>query len=79
MKIKLNKNVIIENLQTEDELIDSSVIESIYVIRKLMGLVESLDNGHIEVIQNLNANGQAFSEEYNIWYNDGEFEIINEE
>lgn len=66
MKVILKSKETIENLYSEKELSDLSIVESFYVIRILKALAESLENGFIEVSE-MNENGQVFSEKYNIW------------
>lgn len=46
MNIKLIADKVFETIPSEDELIDLSILESFYVIRKLKALVESLENGN---------------------------------
>lgn len=66
MKIQLKRKETIDNLYGEEDLKDLSILESIYSIRILKALEESLENGFIEVTKT-NESGQAYSEKYNIW------------
>ncbi len=75
MKVELLKDNIIKNIDTEDNLLDSSKLESIYEIRKLKGLVESLNEGFIEV-DKVNKHGQAFSSQFEIWFNKDEYNSL---
>lgn len=66
MKVKLKSKETIEHLYNESELSELSLMESIYSIRILKALAESLENGFIEVTDK-NDSGQVFSEKYKIW------------
>lgn len=66
MKVVLNSKETIESIYDENELMDLSIMESIYAIRTLKALVESVENGFIEVSKQ-NNNGQVYSEKYQIW------------
>jgi len=75
MKIKLNRLEIINNLYTEEELSDLSIMESFYHIRKLKALSESLESGYIK-IDKTNQYNQVYSNKYEIWFNLNEYELI---
>jgi hypothetical protein len=72
MKIKLNRLEIINNFYTEEELLDLSRMESIYHIRKLKALSESLEMGYIDV-DKINNHKQVFSKKYGIWFDKSEY------
>lgn len=72
MKATLNRHEIIKNLPTEEELLNLSTIEAIYVIRKLKALTESCSVGCVEVNKKSNTHGQKFSEKFQIWFNKNE-------
>lgn len=74
MIARLKRSDIINNLYSEEQFLDLSKMESLYAIRKLKALSESMDIGYI-TIDNI-INNQAFSEKYDIWFNQGEYDII---
>ena len=77
LRVKLNKNAVIKNLTTEEVLLDqSSVVDSLYIIRRLKGLIESITNGYIEVKNESNDYGQRYSEEFMVWFNKDEMSEI---
>lgn len=78
MKIKLSPKVIIEELPNKDQIQNCLRLELIYDIRKLKALVESMQNGGIEVKENVK-NKQCFSKKFNIAFRENEFEIISTE
>lgn len=65
IKVKLDKVKILNNIKSEDELFDSSTIESIYAIRTLKALLH-LGEDVIEV-EIINAHGQAYLKDFSIW------------
>lgn len=65
MKVKLDKEKIINEIPTEDDLLDSSKLESIYVIRQLKALLE-LKESVFEPAE-LNKYNQCFLPEFDIW------------
>ena len=71
MKITLTNNI--ADKINEDRLLDLSIIESIYEIRKLRALVESKDKGYIICKDESNNHGQVYSEKYQIWFCSDEF------
>ena len=77
MKIVLIPEKIIENLYTEEQLSDLSVLESIYEIRKLKAAI--LSNGKpIEVTTNKMRYPQVYSNEYNIWFQSNEYRELKD-
>ncbi|MCK9446779.1 hypothetical protein M0Q50_07970 [bacterium] len=72
MKIKLIKEEILNNLYSEEDLRDLSIMESIYSIRKLKALADSLDGEYILVSDDIK-NGQVFSHKYQIWFLENEY------
>jgi len=72
MKIKLIKEEILNNLYSEEDLRDLSIMESIYSIRKLKALADSLDGEYILVSDDIK-NGQVFSHKYQIWFSNNEY------
>lgn len=69
MKVRLSKRVMLRDLPSEEDLLDGSFTETIYVIRKLKALIESEFYGSIEVSNEANEHGQRFSKQFNIWFN----------
>jgi hypothetical protein len=69
MKAHLRKRIVLRNLPTEEQLLDQSMMESIYVIRKLKALLESEFRGDIEVSNEPNSSGQHYSKEFKVWFN----------
>lgn len=74
IKIKLNPDIIIKNIPTDEELSDNGIMESIYIIRKLKALSKSQENGYI-ICDELN-NDSALSNEYDIWFYKDEFIVL---
>jgi len=75
MIARLKKSNIIDNLYSEEQFLDLSKMELLYAIRKLKALLESMEIGYI-TIDRINNDKQCFSEKYDIWFNQGEYEII---
>jgi len=74
-KAILNKKQILDSLMTDEEYSEYSILEILYDMRKLKGLVKSSEEGYIEVGES-KENGQRFSEEFDIWFNENELTII---
>lgn len=74
-KIILLPENIIDNIPTEEELSDGSMIEAIY-IRKLKALAESLENGSIDVLDKPNVSSQVYCEKHEIWFQSDEFKLV---
>jgi len=64
MKVKLKSKETIDSLYSEDDLKELSIMESIYSIRILKALTDSLENGYIDVIDK---GGKVFSEKHQIF------------
>lgn len=75
MKVQLIRSNIIENLYSEEQLSDYGLMESIYAIRKLKALAESLATGSIEVQDSTNNSSQVFSVKYDIWFQAEEYKL----
>ncbi len=75
MKIQLIKSEILDGIPTESNLFDSSIADSLYAIRKLKALSESLEKGFIETSK-INSNDQAWSDEFQIWFSKHEYTKI---
>lgn len=73
MKVKLLRKSIIAGIPTEEQLSDLVILEGTYVIRTLKALVKSLDEGSIEVSEEIE-NGQVFSKEFDIWFQKDEYQ-----
>jgi len=65
INVKLDKVKILDNLKSEEELFDSSIIESIYEIRKLKALL-NVNEDTFEV-ESINDHGQAYLKDFSIW------------
>lgn len=77
MKIRILPLKIVESIQTEDSLLDQSIIESIYEIRALKVAIE-LANKDVEVTKT-NTVGQVFIDSHDIWLRPDTFvELPNE-
>jgi len=76
MIIRLIPEKIIECIPSDEELSDQSIMESIYVIRKLKALAESQEIGFIEVDPTKESDGQRYSDKFEIWFRVGTFIII---
>lgn len=74
MRVKLIKDAILNSLNSEEDLSDMSTMEAIYDIRKLKALVYSMENDGIEVSKPSLSNSVR-SKEYEIWFNEGEYEV----
>lgn len=68
MKIILIPKKVIESIPSDEVLSDSSIMESLYTIRLLKALAESLENGYIDVNDSKKSNGQVYSDKYEIWF-----------
>lgn len=76
MKVKLISENILKYSYTEEELsFEYSKTESFYLIRKLKATIKSVENGGIEVLEP-DKNGQVYSDEFSIWFQDYEYKII---
>ncbi len=75
MRVKL-LNTIISNITntSEEQLIEQSSIETIYYVRKLKALTKSNENGFIDITKKQTT--QVYSEEFEIWFTEDEFEIL---
>lgn len=71
MKIKILPQTIVDSTQSEDKLLDCSVIESIYEIRALKAAIELADK-EIEITKS-NGSGQVFLDSHDIWLKPGTF------
>lgn len=74
MQAKLNASTILANLPTEEQLSELSPLESLYAIRKLKALSDSLQNGFI-MLEHRTEN-YAYSEVYGIGFTSDEFSRI---
>ena len=74
MKVKLKKDVILNSID-EDMLLDQSTIESIYTIRKLRALVESVEVGFIEV-EEKRQHDCSYSSKYEINFMSDSYEEV---
>lgn len=72
--VRLKRAEIVNGI-SEAELFESSTMDAIYVIRKLMALVEYLGDGYIWV-DDTNDCGQVYSKKFDIWFNDDEWEEV---
>ena len=75
MNAILHGQNVIDSLMSEEKYLDTSIVESLYAIRKLKGLVSSISNGGI-VVGDANEHGQRFCEKFNVWFNENEMKII---
>ena len=65
MKVKLDKEKIMNAIPSEDELLDSSKVESIYIIRQLKALLALGDS--VFEPKTVNEHNQCFLSEFDIW------------
>jgi len=72
-KVKLIIPTILERLPTEEELLDMSSIEGVYVMRQFKAVAEFIDKGYIEVTMK---NSGVFSDKFKFFFNDGEYEEL---
>ncbi len=75
MRAKLNGQKIIDSIEPEEGLQESSIMESIYVIRQFKAYVEFVEKGFIEV-DKIDIHGQMFSKKFEIWFQIDEYELI---
>jgi len=73
MKIEILYKKVLENISSEEELLGTSTLESIYEIRKLKALAHSLAEGGLFVDAQINEHGQIFIDKYEIWLNSNEW------
>lgn len=73
-KVKIIIEEIIDTLPSNEELGDSSIMETIYIFSKLRAYRKSLKDGFIEVHPDTNEYGQVYSDEFDIWFSKGEYE-----
>lgn len=76
MKVILKYDPILDSIMKEETLLEMSSMEMIYAIRKLKALAESQKNGSVEMRDDLNKNGQAYSEKHQLWFDPDEFMIL---
>lgn len=74
MYIQIKPLQIIDNIPDEDELLDSSHMESLYAIRKLK--VAAKYGNSIIKIALINKHNQVFIEEFDIWIGENEYVTI---
>lgn len=70
MIISIIPEKIAEGITSEDELLGSSTIESIYQIRKLRAAIQ-LDGKSFSAT--INTGGQAYIDTHEIWIDEGEY------
>ena len=72
--IELNATEILDNMYSEEELLDLSTMESIYCIRKLKGIALGgsffVDDSKIE-------EGNCYVKECGAWYNGKEWSMVS--
>jgi len=85
MKVKLIPENIFKNIPSEEELVDMSILESIYIIRKLKACIVSEKNGFIEVSQPCidgnyedDIKNQIFSPVFNTGFLPNEYEKLED-
>ena len=65
MKVKLDKDIIMSQNYTEEELTELSIMESLYIIRKLKALIALGDT--VFEPEKINGHNQCFLPEFDIW------------
>lgn len=73
MKVMLKVEAILENMPSEEHLLDVSHIDSIYAIRKLTAAVRAAHYNQSHILGEVNEHGQRYSEIYKIWFDADEF------
>ena len=76
MKVKLKYDPVTDSIMKEETLLDMGSMEMIYALRKLKALAESQEKGSVEVLDDLNGHGQAYSVIHKIWLDKDEFEKL---
>lgn len=71
MKVKILVDAILENSQSEEDLLEYSTIESIYEIRRLKTALMFRDK--MINVEQVNNSGQIYIEATQIWINKGEY------
>lgn len=74
MKVKILAEKILENAQKEEDLLDQSIIESIYEIRRLK--VALIYGNQIIDIEQSNNHNQIYINSLEIWINENEYQKI---
>ena len=72
-KVKIKADVVIKGLYSEEEILDLSILESIYEVRKLKAVIECMQKGYIVARYPINRFNQCFSEEFDICFLKEEF------
>lgn len=65
MKVKLDKEYMMECMYSEEQLLELSIAESFYVIRKLKALL-ALGESVFEPVE-VNSHNQCYLPEFKIW------------
>ena len=73
MRAMLNVAVILDNIPSEEHLLDHSQMDSIFAIRKLIAAAKTANEHEPIMLGGENAHGQRYSEDYKIWFNKEEF------
>lgn len=73
MRAMLNAEAILDNMPSEEHLLDVSHMDSIYAIRKLTAAARTAQYKQAVILGEPNKHGQRYSEVYQIWFNAEEF------
>jgi hypothetical protein len=73
MRAMLNVEAILDNMPSEEHLLDVSHMDSIYAIRKLTAAARAAHYQQALILGEANESGQRYSEVYQIWFNKEEF------
>ena len=73
MIIEINAEAIVDSLESEEELLESSVAESLYAIRRLKVAVKLKT---VEVKEFNRLSGQVYIDEFEIWLSKDHYKEI---
>ena len=73
MIIEINAEAIVDSLESEEELLESSVAESLYAIRRLKVAVKLKK---VEVKEFNRLSGQVYIDEFEIWLSKDHYKEI---
>jgi hypothetical protein len=75
MLIKLRPNQIVNNLPSEEDLLDMSKMESLYVIRRLRAALFYTGDDEVFSVGDKLENGQVYIEAFDIWITENEYTV----
>lgn len=76
MKIILWPNQIVNNLPSEEDLLDMSKMESLYVIRRLKAALFYTGDDAVFSVDEPNSAGQVYIDDFEIWISENEYIVV---